>query len=200
MKNLTPTFALVLLMANFVFGQAVLIAPSTYGGNYRIKSDSTQIGLAQNWDPYLTRRGLGSNINEKSGLFYTYGIYDPLYLNVIGLTRFEIAKYQNVKYNVPVRLGEDAPAIRIKELSGITSNTEGYSVFISHGLTASNIISVRIIIEPEFDVKIAEEYTTSSGLQASLSFDNNNIEIFNKAGNSSGILSKPVKILITYMN
>jgi hypothetical protein len=181
--------------------QSVLLQPNVTGGTYRITSN-TQEGIVQNRDEILFNfyYGFGSYVSEDVGLFYSFGYNDPLKLNVIGYTRFEIVKYQNARYNCPVRLGTDAPAIRIKELAGFTAATQGNATFLSHGISAQSIISVRIIIDPITDVKIAEEYKDVPGFQASISYDNDFIEVFNKSGNSSGILNKPLRVLITYMN
>lgn len=42
------------------------------------------------------------------------------------------------------KLGSDAPAIKMKKLTGTTANTDGGFMYVAHGLDASKIISTTI--------------------------------------------------------
>ena len=87
--------------------------------------------------------------------------------------------------------------IKMLKLTGNTQSSQGSPISIPHGLNANNIISVEVLVwaSPYF---IPHSYTVSPGYEYHYAVGANTIEVFNKAGNSANILSKPLKILITY--
>jgi hypothetical protein len=98
------------------------------------------------------------------------------------------------------KLGTDAPAIRMKKITGTTSATQGATVLFPHGLTDSKILSVSVMvsytgaggwIEPGYNLNPGYEYYW---------YDDNtgNIRVRNTTANSGNILSAPLVILITY--
>ncbi|MFN3848188.1 MAG: hypothetical protein ACK4NY_02110 [Spirosomataceae bacterium] len=96
------------------------------------------------------------------------------------------------------KMGNDAPAIKTKKLTGITSNVDGGSVSLVHGLTNSKIISITVMVEYGTGSYIPPSYDGSNGYLFNWYLSGTDIYIWNKAGSSSNILSKPFKILITY--
>lgn len=99
--------------------------------------------------------------------------------------------------NGATKLGSGAPAIMMKKLTGTTASSDGGSVSIAHGVDASKILSIEVMVEwttssyipPRYPVSGYEFYWGSGGA---------NINVINVSGNSGSILSKPIKILITY--
>ena len=96
------------------------------------------------------------------------------------------------------KLGNDAPAIRMKKFTGNTATTVGGSTTIVHGLTASKILSISIVIDLGLAGNVTEHYMQSSGYQTDVSFEATNIYVWNSPANSANILNKPFKVLVTY--
>ncbi|HEY0742524.1 MAG TPA: hypothetical protein VGD40_13710 [Chryseosolibacter sp.] len=104
----------------------------------------------------------------------------------------------NLEVDGFTKSGSDAPSIKMKKLTGTTAAAEGNEVLIAHGLTVSKIISVSVIVEATATFHIHEAYTNNVEYQFNWYLTDTQIRIWNTAGNSGNILSKPVKILITY--
>ncbi|MCU0325353.1 MAG: hypothetical protein MUF45_08895 [Spirosomaceae bacterium] len=103
-----------------------------------------------------------------------------------------------VEINGFTKMGNDAPAIKTKKLTGTTSNLDGGNVLLAHGVNNSKVISVCVIVEYANGNYIPSSYDGSSGYWFDWYLAGANIYIWNKAGNCSNILSKPFKIVITY--
>jgi len=98
------------------------------------------------------------------------------------------------------KLGSDAPAIRMKKITGTTSATQGATAVFAHGVADSKILSVSVMvsylgsggwIEPGYNLNPGYEYYW---------YDDNtgNIRVRNTTANSGNILSAPLVILVTY--
>lgn len=96
------------------------------------------------------------------------------------------------------KLGSNAPAIKQIEFAGTTAATEGSFVDIAHGLTASKIISVQVLIEYTAGNWVPSGYTINPEFLADYVIGATNIRLYNHNGSSGSILSKPVKVLVTY--
>lgn len=99
------------------------------------------------------------------------------------------------------RLGSpasDAPLIKMKKITGTTASTEGASVNIPHGLGAHKILAVDIHVNYATTAYMGNSHLRFDDYQFDYIHDNVNIRVYNVAGNSANILSKPVTILITY--
>jgi len=98
------------------------------------------------------------------------------------------------------KLGTDAPAIKMKKLTGTTGATEGSTILIRHGLNSIKILAVNVLVQAEEtgDAYIPSSFSEVLGYEFDYYFDSTNIYILSKTGNSDHILSKPIKILVTY--
>lgn len=96
------------------------------------------------------------------------------------------------------KLGSDAPAIKVKKLTGTTASTQGGQETILHGLTESKILSISVMVEYGIGQYVHPAYLGAGGYQFEWYSTTGGITIWNRNSNSSFILSKPVKILITY--
>ena len=97
------------------------------------------------------------------------------------------------------RLGTDAPYIRQKKLTGTSPAAEDGTVSIAHGLTASKILSVTATIQDSNwgNYRLpGDRY--AADCEYYLSITSSNITVALSATNSGYLLSRPVKILITY--
>ncbi|NOU37663.1 MAG: hypothetical protein HOO89_03050 [Ferruginibacter sp.] len=101
------------------------------------------------------------------------------------------------------KLGTDAPAIKVKKLTGTTAATEGGNTNIPHGLDGSKILSVSVLVERFANEFISDGYDYVNGYKFNFVISSNYIVVINSnsgigLSGSSSILSKPIKILITY--
>ncbi|HLO46456.1 MAG TPA: hypothetical protein VK175_19085 [Leadbetterella sp.] len=98
-------------------------------------------------------------------------------------------------------LSNEFPSIKIKRIVGSTSQNDGGLATIAHGLSDSQIVDVRVLVEWDSisGGVVHESYTVNSGYQFNYSTGSGNVYIYNIPGNCVNILNKPVRILITYM-
>ncbi|GEM_PF-5428380 len=98
------------------------------------------------------------------------------------------------------KLGSDAPAIRMKKITGTTAASQGSTVTIPHGLVDAKILSVSVLVSWTGTGGWLEPgYKLTPGYEFYWYGDNaGNIKVANMAANSSSILSAPMVILITY--
>lgn len=96
-------------------------------------------------------------------------------------------------------LGTTAPKVKMLKLTGTTAATQGGFVSLPHGLNAAKILAVNVLVESAPGANwIAPNFTYAAGTQYEYLVHFLNIVIYNSAANSANILSKPVKVLITY--
>lgn len=96
-------------------------------------------------------------------------------------------------------LGIGAPAIKMKKLTGTSPAAEGGTVSITHGLTASKILSVTATIQDSNwnDYRLpGDRY--AADCEYYLSIGATGITVALSATNSGYLLSRPVKIIVTY--
>lgn len=96
------------------------------------------------------------------------------------------------------KLGSDAPAIKVKKLTGTTAASEGSQVSILHGLEDSKILSISVLVNYSTNDYIHHSYRSVAEYEFEWINANGNIIVRNIGTNSANILSKPIKILITY--
>jgi hypothetical protein len=109
----------------------------------------------------------------------------------------------NVKVSGFTTLGNDplAPKIKMKKLTGITNVAQGGNVSIAHGLFPAKIIAINVMVRNNgttADAWVGNGYTGVPGFEFSYQYDGGNIFIVNTPGNSANILSKDIKIVVTY--
>lgn len=103
-----------------------------------------------------------------------------------------------LEVNGYTKLGSDAPSIRVKKLTGTTHSSGGVSVSISHGLDASKILSVSVMVNDLDGKWIGPNHSDFTGYFFSWDFNTFNISVRNHPTSSAFILSRPIKILIIY--
>ncbi len=97
-----------------------------------------------------------------------------------------------------LKMGTNAPAIKVKKITGTTSDTEGGSVDELHGLNASKIISITVLVQFSSTSYVPPSYNQVDNYEFNWYSDNTKVYIILKSGNSGFLLSKPYKVLITY--
>ena len=105
----------------------------------------------------------------------------------------------NVRHTGFTQLGSTAPNIKMKYLTGTTAANTSTGVSIAHGLAIDKIISVTAMVQyGGAGGNYVNEGNSFNGFMFDLEINATNINVFNQAS-SGAILSKPVKILITYI-
>ncbi len=106
----------------------------------------------------------------------------------------------NVRHTGFTQLGgSTAPNIKMKYLTGTTAATATTSVTIAHGLSVDKIISVSAMVQyGGAGGGHVNDGNSFAGFMFDLDIQTTTINVFNQAS-SNNILSKPFKILITYI-
>ena len=88
----------------------------------------------------------------------------------------------------------------MKEISGATTAAvDGGTITIPHGLDRSKIIGFSATVNYGLG-DVIPGFRATPGFEFSLAYENVNVYIYNIAGNSANITSRPVKMMITYRN
>jgi hypothetical protein len=116
--------------------------------------------------------------------------------------RLVIGATGNIGINGFTQLGkttEGAPIIKMKKLTTTSAALQTGSVTIAHGLNRSKILSVQVLLTYLANAAdIPASYLDVPGYEYNWQVNNTDVWIINKAANSGNILSKPIRILITY--
>ncbi|WP_284652741.1 hypothetical protein [Flavobacterium terrisoli] len=94
--------------------------------------------------------------------------------------------------------GSTAPAVKMIKLTGTTSNTQGGFVQLVHGLTSSKILSASVLVEYSSGNSVPPSYTASAGYEYDYYVSSTSVVVWNKTANSANILTKPIRVLVTY--
>ncbi len=113
-----------------------------------------------------------------------------------------VYKNGNTDHSGYTRLGEianAAPTIKLKKLTGTSNVAADASVSVAHGLTATKIISINILMDgsPTL-VSVPPSYTYTAGYEYQYHVTSTDIVVINTASNSANVLGKAFTILITY--
>ena len=106
------------------------------------------------------------------------------------LTKFEINGFS--------KLGLNAPSIKTKTFTGTTAGAQNQGTSFAHGLTASKILAIKVMVNLGLAGNVSENYTINSGFQIGVSFENTLIYVWNSPANSSLALNKPYTVFVTY--
>jgi hypothetical protein len=96
------------------------------------------------------------------------------------------------------KLGTGAPAIKMLKLTGMTAASQGGTATIPTGISPDKILSISVMVEYAASSYLGQAYTNNSGYQFNWYETGGSINVWNTAANSINILSKNIKILITY--
>lgn len=102
----------------------------------------------------------------------------------------------NVRHTGFTQLGSSAPNIKMKYLTGTTAAAISTGMNIAHGLAGDKIISVTAMVQHASGY--VNDGNSFGGFMFDLDIQATNIYVYNQTS-SGNILSKPVKILITYI-
>jgi len=108
------------------------------------------------------------------------------------------APQASLEVNGYTMLGSSAPKIQMIKITGTTAASQGGAVNFVHGLPSSKILSVELLVEYTSTSFVQASYRASPGYEVNFYFTATHIYVENVTGNSSAVLSKPLKLLITY--
>ena len=221
MVNILKTIILTLLITK-IYGQSISVEPynlrfnSTIGirvsegeSAVRIESNSSFLPAISFRHNATTYGFITTNI-ARDFLITTnqgFGFQTNINNNYVDALRISPSGNVGVGTTTPntkleingfTKFGSDAPAIKVKKLTGTTSSSQGGITYISHGLVDAKIISINAMVEYSSGDYVHPAYLGAGGYQFEWFSENGSIGIWNRTGNSVNLLSKPVKILITY--
>lgn len=96
------------------------------------------------------------------------------------------------------KLGASAPAIKVVKLTSTTSATQGTSILIPHGVSSTKILDISALVEYFPGSFLPDGYTANPGYEFQCYINGAQIVVINKTGNSGFVLSKPIRVLVTY--
>lgn len=134
------------------------------------------------------------------GIVYNSGTYvDGMNFRTGGnINRMSITAAGNTEINGFTKLGATAPSVKMIKLTGTTAATQGTQTPIPHGLTSSKILSVNVLVEYASGSSVPPSYNSSAGYEYDYFINGTSIVVWPKTGNSANILSKAIRILVTY--
>ena len=103
-----------------------------------------------------------------------------------------------LEVNGYTKLGSNAPGVKMIKLTGTTGAAQGNTTFITHGVTNSKILSISILVEYAAGACVPPSYNGSAGFEYDYYLSGVSIAVWTKSGNSTSILSKPIRVLVTY--
>lgn len=127
---------------------------------------------------------------------------NPVFIVANGLSHndrsnaFVVRNNGNATFKSFTQLGEQAPSIKMKEISGLMPANNGSNTY-AHGLADAKILSIAIAAEVS-NQYVPPAYTANAQLEYHYYWAAGSLYILNKNGNSSGLAGVPFKALITY--
>ena len=144
---------------------------------------------------YTTTTAIGANSLVTASQSMVLGGTGNNALNVgIGVN----APATTLDVNGYTKLGPSSPHIATVKLTGLTASSQGGISTINHGLTLSKILSVSVLVEASSATLVPDSYTVLAGYEFDFRINTTGVILTNHPSNSAFVISKPVRILITY--
>ncbi len=96
------------------------------------------------------------------------------------------------------KLGDVAPAIKLKKLTGTTGATEGDTTTIVHGLTLAKIIGMNVLVTATNGNLIPPSFVRVFEFQYDVFIDPTVVRVILSIANSGSILTSAITVLLTY--
>jgi hypothetical protein len=94
--------------------------------------------------------------------------------------------------------GVSVPAVKMVKLTGTTSATQGVQTTMPHGVSSAKILSVSVFVDYALGSSVPPSYNGSAGYEYDYFVTSTSVVVWPKSGNSANILSKPIRVLVTY--
>lgn len=99
------------------------------------------------------------------------------------------------------RLGEDAPAIKVKKFTGTTPPNQGFCTTVPLGsISHDKVLDYNVLVNygTGLTAYVPEEYSLNPNYRFSTYMSSSGIYVCLQSGNSSNLVSKSFKVLVTY--
>jgi hypothetical protein len=144
------------------------------------------------WDIFGNPKASGNEANADMNFYYSTA-------NGAGNNVFRLFGNGNAEHQGFTKLGDTAPSIKMKKLTGTTNATQGLTATVSHGLgVGTKIISIRVMIDIGGGNKVPDGFNKDNGYECNAWVSGDNVLVENKAANSSFILNKGFSVLVIY--
>ncbi len=196
------------LFGPLAFGQSVELKPNAYlnDGLLDIKNSLNMPGLVHS-SSLPGGPSIGTVIKADGAYLQTFSNHALNFAVNNGSSLLQVNTAGNVKISNATGFFYGIQIMQ-KQIVGITDGFDGITSItndglpnetrIAHGLDASKIISVKLVIVVSTGFSIGEEYSYQPGHRAGISFDNTFIHVWNGTSTGAAIRNRPFKILITY--
>lgn len=119
-------------------------------------------------------------------------------LNAVKVGIGTAAPGATLEVNGYTKLGSDAPALKVKKFTTTTPAGQGQSVSLPHGLNVAKIISISGVVEVTATAVVPLNYSAQPGALVGVIANQSNLVIVTSAGSSSDVLSKHLRLVVTY--
>ncbi len=98
------------------------------------------------------------------------------------------------------KLGEFAPAVKMKKVTATTPAIQGGCVDVNMGVQAGKILDYKVLVAYGTGTSgfVPEEYSIAPHYKFSTSISETSLQVCLHNGNSANIINKAIKVLITY--
>jgi hypothetical protein len=203
MKNIIFTILLLVTFSG-VYSQSVTITPTGDSTNNRARhffSGTTSgygRGSFSGSDAQLVIYHPGGDIKLQNSL-------TPVQIvKLAGNGNFAVGNIDTPSAGLHVKefskLGEDAPAIKMKKFTGTTVSNQGNCNIVNIGVPVTKVLDYKVLVAYNTSGTsfVPEEYTLNPDYKFSVYLSSSNMYICLHAGNSSLITNKPYSIFLTY--
>jgi hypothetical protein len=198
---------ILLLFGPLAFGQSVELKPNAYdSGLLEIKNSLNMPGLVHS-SSVPGGPSMGTVIKADGAYLQTFTNHALNFAVNNGSALLTVNTAGNVQISNATTFFSGIKIMQ-KKIAGIIDGYDGITqatndglpneTRIAHGLDASKIISVKMVIIVATGFSIGEEYSYQPGHKAAISYDNTFIHVWNGTTSGGAIRNKPFKILITY--
>jgi hypothetical protein len=205
MKKLILLFG---VLARVSMGQSVILDPSINTGTHKINTAINIPGFVHNGNTAGTP-SLGTVIKSDGPYLQTFTNNTLNFGTNNFLTNMTINQNGNVQNSTFTNFGSASTSIRQIKITGFTDAYDGinastndgvpyYNTYAIVGFPGIAISSVDLIIDAGGASFVPQEYQSSPGYQAAVSWDETTIYISNYPLNSSLVRNKAFKLLVTY--
>jgi len=167
-------------------------------GRIRVRADGNTAGIYFNNSLNDQLRGfIGMLDNDKFGL---YGDAGAGWALTISTATGAVEVNNQISISGFTTLGEQAPAIKTKLITGTTSSIPLGFADVPHGLNRSKILGISILVTTIDGVDVGPGYFVTTGLLYNYQINASNVRITNPLLpiDCGLILLRPVRIFITY--
>ena len=99
------------------------------------------------------------------------------------------------------KLGEDAPSVKMKKITGTTPPNQGFCTTVSLGdISHDKVLQYKVLVNygAGLTAYVSEEYSFNPNYRFSTYLASSGLSVCLQSGNSSNLVSKSFRVLVTY--